>query len=407
MRYEFGIMDYVQLLITNTSIGCVPHFSVYLKENVVLDKLKSALISSLKKHPIFATKLVYDKKYYLEDNNAELVILETKDAKNNFGKTTNGYLWRVTYDNNIINFDFSHGITDGRGMARFITTVLEFYYDLPVTYETEKYICGFESVYDKTVSPIGLKEQEKGFTSFDLPHTKNGSPTSLTYLSLNTLELLNVAKKTDSSPAAILLPLFSRAVYQSLPKDAKRKNVAGYFTADFRKVMNLECGRNFIGYKYNTYTKNYENMSLETLATVYRGIMDLFLQPENVIDFCTKFKDDNSFLERLKPMWLTKALLKIAAPIEKKKTNIYLTYIGKLPFSKELCELIDDVKFVVYPDTGYCVMSALDFNGTLKLSVTNNYKTDAIIPSLIKVFEENQIHVECSETTKFSQAKMV
>lgn len=407
MRYEFGIFDYVEFMFSNTAMDTVPHFEFILKDEVDINKLYEATNKALKLHLIFATKLIYDKKYYLEDNDAPLKILNRNEAPNNFGKTTNGYLWRISYDTNTLYFDFCHGITDGRGMARFITTILEYYYDLQVTYETEPYFKGYDAIYDKNVKPLGMKKPEKGFTSKDLPHLKNGSPCKLTHMELKTKELLDVAKKTDSSPAAILLPLFSRSIYRSLPEKSKNKNVSAYFTADFRKAMNMKCGRNFIGIRYITYTKHFEDFDIETLATIYRSMMDLFLQKENIIDFCTQFKDDTKILTKIKSRNLSHLASKLAAAFEKGHTNAYLTYIGKLPFSKQLNEKIEDVKFVVYPDTGYCVMSVVDFNGTLKISLCNAYKTDAIVDNFIKVMKENSINVSCSTTTYFKQANLI
>lgn len=404
MRYEFGIIDYSQYLFSGTDIECVPHFVVKLKDNINRPKLISSVNKAMEKHPIFKTKYVFDKKPYLEDNNAELVVVDSENPPKEFGKSTNGYLFRVSYHNDTLFFDFSHGITDGRGMARFITSVLEFYFELPCTYELEPYIPSYELIYDKKNKPFGMKKQAKGFSKKVLPHIKNGKPTQLTVITLKTEELLNLAKKINSSPVAILLPLLSKATYRSLDCKAKKRKVKGYFTADFRKVMNIQTGRNFLGYRHITYDERFEKFELETLGTIYRSMIDLFMRPENVIDFCTRFTNNSSFVVNLKPNWLARKIIKIAAPIVKGDTNIYMSYLGKLPFSEELCNCVEDVNFVIYPDTGYCVLSAIDFNGKFKISLTNNYKTDKILSNFLDLLKENNISFERGETTSFTQA---
>lgn len=404
MRYEFGIMDYAQFSFYGTALECSPHFTITLKENIKIDKLKEALDKALIVHPIFKTKFVYDKKPYLETNDKEILIENTDNPIKYFGKNTNDYLFRVYYKLNKLYFDFNHGITDGRGFARFITSVLEFYFNLECSYKKEPYIKGFEEVMDKNIKPIGMKKQKSGFNSSILKHTKNDNKTKLTTFKLTTSNLLSLSKKYETTPTAILLPLLSKALYHSLDIEESKRRVKGYFTADFRKVMGVETGRNFIGYKHITYDKSFEKYDLETLGTIYRSIIDLFLQKENIIDFCNRFNKETSFITYLKPRCLSRFLWKIVSPIAKSDTNLYITYIGKLAFCDELTKKISDVEFVVYPDTGYLTLALLDFNGTINMSLTNKYKTDKIEKNFIKLLNDNNIDFKASDTIDYVQA---
>ena len=56
MRYEFGFLDKIQLLIYHTKMDCTPHFDVTIKDNINIDKLYKAVDV----YPIFKTKLIYD-----------------------------------------------------------------------------------------------------------------------------------------------------------------------------------------------------------------------------------------------------------------------------------------------------------------------------------------------------------
>ncbi len=108
--------------------------------------------------PLFATKLVFDVKYHLEHNDAELIILNSDTVLPDFGKSTNGYLWRIYYHDNVLCFDSCHGLTDGRGLTRFTATILEEYFGLPQTYVPEPDIDAFRTFYDKSVKPFGIKD---------------------------------------------------------------------------------------------------------------------------------------------------------------------------------------------------------------------------------------------------------
>ena len=80
---------------------------------------------------MFACTLRYDKKFYLETNEAEfrLFHVEEKNRPLEFGDNTNGYLWQISYDECTVSFEWCHVISDGRGGLSFFTSVLCHYFN--------------------------------------------------------------------------------------------------------------------------------------------------------------------------------------------------------------------------------------------------------------------------------------
>lgn len=111
--------------------------------------------------------MVHDKRYYLEDNDAdELKIfnIDTYNRPKEFGKNTNGYLFQVCYFKNTISLEWCHVVTDGRGAIRFLSTILDAYFqvDLPEIPKEFPLQLGFESIYDESVKSFDKSNNQKG-----------------------------------------------------------------------------------------------------------------------------------------------------------------------------------------------------------------------------------------------------
>ena len=75
MRYELGNMDRYSMAANGTEMENASFFKAFLDETVDADRLLKAVRTALEYHPLFKCKMMYDKQYYLEDNeNPEILI---------------------------------------------------------------------------------------------------------------------------------------------------------------------------------------------------------------------------------------------------------------------------------------------------------------------------------------------
>ena len=412
MRYELGNMDRYSMAANGTEMENASFFKAFLDETVDADRLLKAVRTALEYHPLFKCKMMYDKQYYLEDNeNPEILIFhtDTENRPKEFGKTTNGYLFQVCYFENTISFEFCHAVTDGRGAIRFFSTVLDAYFgvELPQIPTEFPLALGYESVYDKSVKPLGQIRQPKGFKAKDMKVIKNGYKCTSHILKIATADVLRVAKKTDSTPIAILVPLFCRAIREHLPEHAKNRNVSCTIMVDCRGPMQMDTMHNFMNMKLITYQDKYGAYDLPKLGTIYRGLLDLYVQPENIIWSCTQMKDSTDFLYNMRPLGLQKALMKTVAKVTKRTmNNIAFTYLGRVPFSEEVKSHLTDFNFRSWPDIGDCVTAAADLNGTLILDVCENYADKGIIDSFVRICRDFGMEIRETQTSVFEQANV-
>ena len=408
MKYPLGVMDLYPISANKTPMENNPFFQVKLKEPVDAERLYAAVKQSLGKHPLFACTLRYEKGYYLETNEKEFLLIHAAEENRPlaFGDATNGFLWQMCYDQYTISFEWCHAISDGKGAFAFFSSVLCLYFgvDRSVAPALE---LGLESLYDKEEKGIPEKKQEKGFVANALPFFKRGYKTDCHILKAPMSEVLATAKKSDSSPAAVLPPLVSMALRKHINPRAKNKNVRCSVVIDCRGPMGFQTMHNCILSKNITYVDRYDTMDFALVSTVYRSLLDLAVQRENIVKAATEFIDTVGPLVSIRPRFLQKVLAKVVFGVMKhSECNFVFTYLGRVDLPDEVMSGLADFNFRSWPDFGECNVAAIDFGGTLILNICENFQDKQIIPDLIDICSAAGIHFETVGELSFEQANL-
>lgn len=408
MKHRLGVMDLYPISANKTPMENNPFFQVKLKEPVNAERLHTAVKQSLGEHPLFACTLRYKKGYYLETNEKEFLLIRAAEENRPlaFGDATNGFLWQMCYDAYTVSFEWCHAISDGKGAFAFFSSVLCHYFgvDRPVEPALE---LGLESLYNKAEKGIPQKKQERGFAANALPFLKRGYRTDCHILKAPMSEVLAAAKKSGSSPAAMLPPLVSMALRKHINPKAKNKNVSCSVVIDCRVPMGFQTMHNCILSKNITYIDRYDTMDFALVSTIYRSLLDLAVQPENIVKAATEFIDTVGPLVSIKPRFLQKALAKVVFGVMKhSECNFVFTYLGKIELPDEVMSGLADFNFRSWPDFSECNVAAIDFGGTLILNICENFQDKQIIPDLIDLCSAVGIHFETVDERSFEQANL-
>ena len=70
-RYPLGAMDLFPITMNKTCLENSPFLKVQFVEKIDVERLYNAVKCALKEHPLFACTIVYDKQYFLEENDKE------------------------------------------------------------------------------------------------------------------------------------------------------------------------------------------------------------------------------------------------------------------------------------------------------------------------------------------------
>ena len=408
IKYNLGIMDLYPIAANKTQIENNPFLQAKLKEPIVEERLYAAVKQSLCDHPLFACTLRYKKEYYLETNEKEFQLIRASEENRPlaFGDATNGFLWQICYDEYTISFEWCHAVSDGRGAFAFFSSVLCYYFgvDRPVEPALEPLL---EGIYNKEEKGIPEKKQEPGFAANALPFIKRGYRTDCHILKVPMSQVLSAAKKNDSSPAAILPPLFSMALRKHINPKAKNKNVRCNIVIDCRGPMRVQTMHNYILSKYITYIDRFDTMDFALVSTIYRAILDLAVQPENLVKLTTETLDMLRPIVNIKPPFLQKVIAKVVAGASKHADcNFIFTYLGRIDLPDKVMSGLADFNFRSWPDFSECNVAAIDFGGTLILNICENYEDKQIIPDFIDICKNVGIHFETADELTYEQANL-
>lgn len=325
-----------------------------------------------------------------------------------FGNNTNGYLWQLCYYDKTITFEWCHAITDGRGGYEFFATFLSNYFDVPADKsDISPKELGLESIYDAEEIGIPQKKQPSGFKISDLPHISRGYKTDCHILCVPTIQVLCVAKKNDASPASVLTPLFSMALRKHISPSAKNRNVTCNIPIDCRSIVKKPNMHNFIVSKVITYLDKYDSLDFSLVSTIYRALLDIAVQPENIVKEATDKIKLLKPITLIRPKALLKLLTKIIAGIKKHSdSNFTFTYLGRLDLSQTVMDGINDFYFRSWTDFGECNIAAVDVGGTLVLNICENYKNKRIVPDFIEICKEKGINFVEIQSFEFEQANL-
>lgn len=407
-RYQLGVMDLFPIAINKTCMENSPFLKVEFVEKVDVERLYDAVKRALKEHPLFACTIAYDKQYYLEEHDGEFRFFNVSEESRplKYGDATNGFLWQICYDDYHVIFEWCHAISDGRGGYEFLASILSHYFNVERPVELNLDL-GLESLYNKKEKGIPQKKQEKGFNAKHMPYIKRGYKTDCHILKVPMQEVLAVSKKNDSSPAAVLPPLFAMAMRKNLSKRIKNRNVCCNVIIDCRTPMKFKTMHNCVLSKKITYIDKYDELDFSLVSTIYRSIIDLAVQPENIVSEATKMVNTIKGLVSIKPRILQKALTNIVVKSMKHTdSNFVFTYLGKMNLGEEVMKGISDFSFRSWTDFGECNLAAVDFGGTLVLNICENFYNKEIIKDFIDICNEKGIHFEIASEYEYEQANL-
>ena len=120
-KYKLGVMDLYPLAVMGTSIEDSPTMIMTLDEPVDGEKLYDVLCKTVEMFPLFKTRIVFDKGWYLEKNDDPIVIFNEDDHDRAFTwkKGTNDYPWKLSYYQDQIIIRWCHTIQTGAVQRSF------------------------------------------------------------------------------------------------------------------------------------------------------------------------------------------------------------------------------------------------------------------------------------------------
>lgn len=281
--------------------------SFNMKNVVDGEILKEALNKTEKRYPYFSVRMRKgDGEYFYEPNPAPIMLLNTDEQTTLNSAQTNYHIWALCYKDNAIFFDFYHGMADGGGSMRVMTTLLYYYCNIRygvtdkngiLTAEDkifpEETIDPLDNLPQKDIFGINFCDKEKAFSVLKDGGEVGDFPINYEVI-LPENAFIKFTSANDSSPGTMILLLLTRAIDERYPQ--REKPIITKYDINCRRALKSPYSfQNCLNFAAFTYTDRLKKFPLATQATIYRGITFLAGDEEiitkNMITFSSVIKN--------------------------------------------------------------------------------------------------------------------
>lgn len=366
-------------------------YQVTLKDAVDGALLQQALDAARAKAPYYFQKPVWEKKLlHLEPSDAPCPVRQGS-AKPEF-PDENGFTVALSYEGKVVCFDWFHFLADGRGMAPFMTMVLQFYCNLRYGTAFEGRTLETDPAYD--IEDILAKYPEsQAANDMQRPvvQTFEETPTCCR-VRLEKAGLVDAALRCGVKPFSTLTALLCKAVRAYLDKD----EVLYSYSTDARDALGVPNAL------YNSVASFQRKLPLTAdapLAEVAVGV-DADLK-ENLSAERKLFRiaEQMGWVYRVyqqkASLSIKKRIFQMGEYISGFPADFWVSYLGDpfAPSSPELTRYIEDFQTWVPADGASIGLECTSLHGIITLCVKNKVPRPGFAEALRAAFEAEGIKV--------------
>lgn len=264
-------------------------FEIRMKSSVNYHCLIKAAKLAYRRFPYFKSRFkVEDGNVYLCENVFSPPPARAKKLRPLGGSTTNKNLVDITFFGNVIYISFHHAMCDGRGIMKFIKTLMYYYLNFRYPYNNIRIpgvmLYGEGFLQGETADPVNdgdlsfdkSKVYVADRTAFALPEVLGGVEAggeSWRYeLVFNVHELMKVCKEYNATPAILVAMLMQKGVRLRNPEAAEP--VLCSMSCDWRESIGLpNTFRNCVSSIYLPYGSDEQEMTTKELCTHFRSLI--------------------------------------------------------------------------------------------------------------------------------------
>lgn len=419
----------------------MPRVRVTLKETVDHECLQSAAERTLERIRLFRMVVISDeKRFYLEENHEKPVVHLENGAQHRVCTSENhGHMLWISHDEYDIYVDFFHGISDGKGILRFIQTLLYFYcekkygtvdrFEIPGLIHTdvpempEEYRESIlflqtdspckdyaNNVSERKTAPERAYCYEKAF-QFPEEQMESDAESQYYELKVDAKALTEYIRGKDTSPAAVFALFMNRAIFvHCSEKETKiSEPIVGAMAVDARKAygaeQTLQCCVATIPMWYD---ENVAIMSLEEQLVCSKDMIRQGIQPGNIAAGAFRTKKFNEMLEEKFPTLEEKRqYCQMAAQKGLDRYTYGISCVGKVSFGKGIDEHVTGAAVILCANTSPVILEITKFGDTYYISYCTHLKQDPYVQKLQEIFLAEGIDCTCEKKENFVETRIM
>ena len=382
--------------------------SAILKEDIDEKILKEAVKKALEKYKSFKVRMKQGFFWnYLEYNSKEPVVEKERDYPCKYidPKTSNNYLFKVTYFEKKINIDIFHSLTDGNNGATFFKEIIYNYIELSHPNEFVEELRTSRKV-DFSIEDSYIKNYDKNAKGNNSPkkaYKLAGRKIKLGAISaiheiIDLNELKQEAKAHNATITQYLTAVLIYAIYQSnYLKNKGRKPIKVCIPVNLKKYFPSNTVSNF--FSYITVEAEMKKENLDTFDKILAFVKKDFekkLMPEEIQKTMSgNVKLGTNLFIKMIPLVLKKPIVRLSYLEIRKYTTTTFSNIGRIGIIGKYQKYIDDFLMLIAPEPVEKIKcSACSFENHIVFTFTSILDDCSIEKAIYDFLKERNITVK-------------
>ena len=418
---DIGIFNKAYLYLNCGKKSVVIQNKYTLSEKIDYKILKKALQNIVEKFYYFKLKPVINENGDIDfvKNDSELNVYELDNKVHHLGtEEVNGYLFRISFQDNNIYISISHAIADGRGAILFGCSLIYEYLKLMgikidctdeiLTTETPFYETEIDSF---TTNELDKREEKCYEEPFVLPINYKYFKTEYakkTVISWNAEEFSNIIHRLECTPVTLITTIIGNAIYKNY--NVKEKKVLVSIPVDLRPFYQSKAQANFFTGIKLEFKKEYKDLQLkEQVRNIQKNLkeqLDIKNLKSNIYETEIFFK--NIVNKTIKTKAEAENVSQKLEEIMKVPEATYMiSNLGIINIPKQMMPYIKDYECTTANTTLSTLYTLMTIGNISKLVITQNDDSEIIIKEIVNTFLKSDIKVQVQDYGKIRMDAIV
>lgn len=404
MNYNIGkklLSERFYLTWAGEEMSWTVRMTLKMRDSVDGDLLRQAVEQARQRYPYYQVKLDVKKddagtEYFVyEDNSEPWVVSEGEMPVQLIGPESNHHLLAFCYWDDCIAIDFFHCLTDGTGAYNILRTLLYEYcnrrYDVDLSRANVR-------VVGDTISPTEWEDpaaqaKPDNLAPFQVPERKrciNLTTQAKTALNeavetVNILveeqEMMKYVSSGDTSPATLVSLLLTRAIARLHPDMTEGVPMVALAINQRPALGCPQAGQTMAGSLRLTLNDEMRGMDLELQQTIFRGMVALQSNEDNVIEGFWQTQNTQDMFEKVPTLDGRHQAMAKAFSVALSAASACVSYVGKANLGAAE-QYVSEMYTEAYTPYALTVeMSAV--NGTFCLSLMQRFADDNYLDAFL------------------------
>ena len=404
MNYNIGkklLSERFYLTWAGEEMSWTVRMTLKMRDSVDGDLLRQAVEQARQRYPYYQVKLDVKKddagtEYFVyEDNSEPWVVSEGEKPVQLIGPESNHHLLAFCYWDDCIAIDFFHCLTDGTGAYNILRTLLYEYcnrrYDVALSRANVRVVgdtispTEWEDPAAQTkpdnLHPFPVPERKRCINLITQAKTAVNEAVETVNILVEEQEMMKYVSSGDTSPATLVSLLLTRAIARLHPDMTEGVPMVALAINQRPALGCPQAGQTMAGSLRLTLNDEMRGMDLELQQTIFRGMVALQSNEDNVIEGFWQTQNTQDMFEKVPTLDGRHQAMAKAFSVALSAASACVSYVGKANLGAAE-QYVSEMYTEAYTPYALTVeMSAV--NGTFCISLMQRFADDNYLDAFL------------------------